>query len=182
MVDGREAELIERVRMGLESAYRELLAPLLPQALRLAYGMLQDRSAAEDCVQEAALRAWRRIENLEPGRSFRPWFLGIVANRCRETRRSRWWRSAIQVPRTGEKLEYLEATSRDPLEGAELRGAVARLPHRLRVAIILHFYLDLPLEEVAATLGLRIAGVKTRINLGLRQLRVALETDEVMKS
>jgi RNA polymerase sigma-70 factor (ECF subfamily) len=154
-------------------AYAELLRPLLGPATRLAYGLLQDRCAAEDSVQEAATRAWERFENLESGRSFRPWFLGIVANRCREALRSRWW-SVIRVP------DPASRTWRDEdawLAGADLRRALAGLPHGQRVAIVLHFYLDLPLEEVAATLGLEIAGVKARINRGLRRLRCALEPE-----
>jgi RNA polymerase sigma-70 factor (ECF subfamily) len=169
--------------MGVPNAYQELLDPLLVQAARLAYGMLQDRCAAEDSVQEAALLGWQRLENLEPGRSFRPWFLGIVANRCREALRSRWWRSVVRVPDPGEWLHWsgpgepLGPNEADWLKGADLRRALARLPHGQKAAIVLHFYLDLPLEEVATTLGLSIAGVKARINRGLRWLRLALEAE-----
>lgn len=166
-----EAELIRRVGMGDSDAYAELLSPLLRVATGLAYGLLQDRRAAEDSVQEAATRAWRRLGNLESGRPFRPWFLGIVANRARETRRSRWW-SVLRVP------DLSPPTWRDEddwLAGADLRRALAELPHGQRAAIVLHFYLDLPLEEVAATLGLGMAGVKARINRGLRRLRKAME-------
>jgi RNA polymerase sigma-70 factor (ECF subfamily) len=172
-----ELELIRRVRMGDMEAYAELLRPLLEVATRLAYGMLQDRCAAEDSVQEAAMRAWQRFGNLEPGRSFRPWFLGIVSNRCREALRGRWWSSVV---READPDAHAAAHDHDWLAGADLRRALAALPHGQRAAIVLHFYLDLPLEEVAATLGLRIAGVKARINRGLRRLREALGPDEVM--
>jgi RNA polymerase sigma-70 factor, ECF subfamily len=167
MVDGTELELIQRARMGVEVAYAALLGPLLPEAARLAYGLLQDRCAAEDSVQEAALRGWLRLENLQPGRSFRPWFLGIVANRCREVRRSRWWSVTLLSDRH-------PASGGDWLEGEDLRRALASLPHNQQAAIVLHFYVGLPLEEVASTLGIGIAGVKARINRGLRRLRVAL--------
>lgn len=173
MVDGREAELIERARMGFELAYAELVTPLLPAAARFAYGLLHDRCDAEDSVQEAALLGWQRLANLEPGRSFRPWFLGIVANRCRERVRAHWW-TVIRMPDLGGAGSH----EGDWLQGADLRRALARLPHPQRAAIVLHFYLDLPLEEVAATLGLGIAGVKARINRGLRRLRVALAAEE----
>jgi len=172
MVDGREAELIRLAQIGLEVAYAELLSPVLPEAARLAYGMLQDRCAAEDSVQEAALRGWQRLGNLERGRPFRPWFLGIVVNRCRETRRDRW-RWVIPLGETHDG----RSDGGDWLEGSDLREALAALPHRLRAAIVLHFYLDLPLEEVATTLGIGIAGVKSRINRGLRRLRLALEAE-----
>src|SRR5262249_39331249 len=130
--------------------------------------------AAEDSVQEAALLGWSRLGNLTPGRSFRPWFLGIVANRCRELRRSRWWRGKVWL---ADDDELLGSDSGGWPSGAQLRRALAALPHSHRTAIVLHFYLDMPLEDVAATLGLGIAGVKARINRGLRRLRVALDTE-----
>jgi RNA polymerase sigma-70 factor (ECF subfamily) len=154
-------------------AYADLLQPLLGAATKLAYGLLQDRWAAEDSVQEAAMRAWRRLGNLESGRSFRPWFLGIVANRCREALRGRWW-SVLRVPEPAYRAREQED---EWLAGADLRRALAELPYGQRAAIVLHFYLDLPLEEVAATLDLGIAGVKARINRGLRRLRLALEAE-----
>ncbi len=190
MVD-EERELIHRVQMGDKVAYAELLRPLLGAATGLAFGLLQDRCAAEDCVQEAATRAWLRIGNLESGRSFRPWFSGIVIKRCQEARRSRWWWSQIRVSdlsrwTRGHEGDWLagadsgtEGDEDDWLAGADLRRALAELPEGQRAAIVLHFYLDLQLEEVAATLGIRIAGVKARINRGLRRLRQALEAEVV---
>jgi RNA polymerase sigma-70 factor (ECF subfamily) len=168
-----ERDLVRRVRTGDVDAYADLLRPLLGAASKLAYGLLQDRWAAEDCVQEAATRAWLRFGNLESDRSFRPWFLGIVANRCREALRSRWW-SVLRLPDPGYRARGQED---EWLAGVDLRRALAELPHGQRAAIVLHFYLDLPLEEVAATLGLGIAGVKARINRGLRRLRMALEAE-----
>ena len=53
--------------------------------------MLKDRNAAEDAVQEAALKSWRRLDRFRYGADLRPWFLAIVANECRSTRRSRWF-------------------------------------------------------------------------------------------
>ncbi len=62
-------------------------------AYRLAIGMLMDHGEAEDAVQEAAMLAWRRRGQLRRDRPFAPWFLAIVANRCRERHRSRWWKT-----------------------------------------------------------------------------------------
>jgi RNA polymerase sigma-70 factor (ECF subfamily) len=166
-VDGRELELIHRARAGDASAFEALLEPVLPAALQLACGMLRRHCDAEDCVQEAALRSWARLGNVEPGRPFRPWFLGIVANRCRERPRSRWWSVTWLTDRHA-------SSEGDWLEGEDLRQALARLRHRHRVAIVLHFYVGLSHEEVAATMGTGVAGVKSNINRGLRSLRVDL--------
>jgi RNA polymerase sigma-70 factor (ECF subfamily) len=65
------------------------------------------------------------------------------------------------------------------MEGEDLRRAVGRLPHDQRVAILLHFQLDMPITDVAAALGISAAGVKTRINRALKKLRPALGASEV---
>src|SRR5229473_1706692 len=52
--------------------------------------MLHDAQAAQDVVQEASLRAWRKFADLEDRGRVRPWFLGIVANECRNARRLKW--------------------------------------------------------------------------------------------
>src|SRR5437762_2452081 len=69
------------------------LEAVLDSAHRVATVMLRDRTAAEDAVQEAALKAWRKHAQLRGGAAgFRTWFLAIVANECRMAMRSRWWR------------------------------------------------------------------------------------------
>jgi RNA polymerase sigma factor (sigma-70 family) len=168
---GEEQGLIARAQAGDRSAYERLLEPSIRIATRLAFALLQDRTEAEDAFQEAALRAWRRLGNLRTGSRFQPWFVGIVANQCREMRRGRWWR-LIRLP---------NVTAAEPsdeiatwLEGEDLRRAVAALPHDQRVAVLLHFYLDMPLSEVAMALGISRAGVKTRINRALKRLRPAI--------
>jgi DNA-directed RNA polymerase specialized sigma24 family protein len=82
-----ESDLVQSARTGDGAAFADLLQREYSTALRLAYGLLQDVDEAED----AAFTAWRRIGNLREGSSLRPWFLGIVANKCRSVKRSRWW-------------------------------------------------------------------------------------------
>lgn len=151
--------------------FEELLRPHLGVAARLAFGLLQDREEAEDAVQEAALKAWRRFETFRGG-PFRPWFLGIVANQCRTVRRGRWWNVI--------RLAQPEAVRPGPdlLTGADLRRALLQLRPGQREALLMHFYLDLPLDEIATALGLTPAGVKSRINRGLRRLRPLLASEE----
>ncbi|HEV2413669.1 MAG TPA: sigma factor [Candidatus Dormibacteraeota bacterium] len=86
-----EAELIQAARRGDGAAFAELLRPHYQSAFRVAYGLLHDSTEAEDAVQEAAFKAWRRLGNLREGSSLRPWFLAIVANQCRGTSQSKWW-------------------------------------------------------------------------------------------
>jgi DNA-directed RNA polymerase specialized sigma24 family protein len=82
--------LLDAARAGDDGAFEILLQPMLEPGYRLAGGMLQDHHAAQDAVQEAAFKAWRKLRQLRDGSELRPWFLGIVANECRSVRRSRW--------------------------------------------------------------------------------------------
>jgi RNA polymerase sigma-70 factor (ECF subfamily) len=170
-----EQALIARAKGGDRVAYERLLEPAIRSATRLAFAMLHDRSEAEDAFQESALRAWRRLPNLREGSPFQPWFIGIVANQCREIRRNRWW----QVVRLPEAIAAEPVDEGAWLEGEDLRRAVNRLPHDQRAAILLHFHLDMPLIDVAIALGISQAGVKTRINRALKRLRPAMGVSEV---
>ena len=171
-----EAALIARAKAGDAEAYEVLLEPTIRPATRLAYAMLHDRTEAEDAFQESALRAWRRLQNLREGSPFRPWFIGIVANQCREIRRGRW-ADLVRLPDAAALLPSREPTW---FEGEDLRRAMRRLPYDQRVAILLHFHLDMPLSEVAEAIGISVPGVKTRINRALKRLRPAMAVSEAM--
>ena len=172
-VDG----LLKRAKGGDRWAFDELVGPLVEQAFRLAYGMLHDREAAEDAVQEAALRSWRKLGNLRPGTEIRPWFLGIVANQCRSLTRGRWW-SVIRIdaPVALGGREFEDAIVR----GAEVRAALRKLAPEHREALVLRYYLDLPLEEVAAITRVPVGTVKSRINRGLAAMRPHIEPAEAL--
>src|SRR5579864_3930070 len=84
------ATMIAAAKAGDDAAFETLIRPLLEPGYRLAGGMLQDHEAAQDAVQEAALKAWRKLKHLRDESLIKPWFLAIVANECRSARRSRW--------------------------------------------------------------------------------------------
>ena len=144
-----------------------LLRPLLEPGYRLAGGMLQDHQAAQDAVQNAAFKAWRKLRQLRDGSEMRPWFLGIVANECRSVRRSRW-SSVMKV------VEPAKAESVSPeavVSGIELRNALRALDEKKRLALVLHWYLDLPIEEVAAITGSSVHAVEGQVQRGMHELR-----------
>jgi RNA polymerase sigma-70 factor (ECF subfamily) len=98
----------------------------------------------------------------------RPWFLAIVANQCRTMSRGRWW-SVIRL----EGIGRTAGTGFEDriLRGADLRTALRKLAPEQREVLVLRYYLDLPLEEVAAITGVPVGTVKSRINRGLAALR-----------
>jgi RNA polymerase sigma-70 factor (ECF subfamily) len=149
MEHAADPDMVRDAKRGDAAAFTSLLRPLLEPAYRLAAAMLQDRQLAEDAVQEAAVKAWRRIHQLREGTEMRPWFLGIVANECRTARRSRWW-SVLKIDAERRSTEAPDVAA---VRGIDLRNALKRLRADQRVVLVLYFYLDLPLEEIATITG-----------------------------
>jgi RNA polymerase sigma-70 factor (ECF subfamily) len=160
-----EAELIRDAKNGDGGAFAELVRPQYDSAFRLALGLLHDTNEAEDAVQEASFKAWRRLGNLREGSSLRPWFLGIVANQCRDVSRSSWW-SVLKV----EPPETAAATT-DVAEALDLRRALRRLGYDERLVLVLRYYLDMPFEEIATTLGISTKAARSRVERAVHRLR-----------
>jgi RNA polymerase sigma factor (sigma-70 family) len=172
MTADADRSLHEDALAGDEAAFEALIGPLVEPAVRLAFSMLGDRMEAEDATQEAITRAWRKLGQLRSGMPVRPWFLAIVVNQCRNVRRTRWFRSV----RT-KAIVYADVHGEPEVENIDLARAISRLPDGDRQALFLHFYLDLPIEEVAAALGISAAAAKGRIYRACHRLRPSLEEE-----
>jgi RNA polymerase sigma-70 factor, ECF subfamily len=162
--------LVEAAKRGDDSAFEHLLAPLLDPAYRLACVMLQDRPLAEDVVQEAAIKAWRKLSQLREGAQVRSWFLAIVANECRSARRSRG-RAVRTVPE--DPVE--PAPDERALAGLELRQAVQAMNADKRLILVLHWYLDVPVPEIAAIERISVHAAESRLTRATQELRSRLE-------
>jgi RNA polymerase sigma-70 factor, ECF subfamily len=160
-----ETDLIQAARAGDGSAFAELVRPHYQAAFRVAYGMLHDAGEAEDAVQEAAFKAWRRLANGREGSSLRPWFLAIVANQCRTVSKSSWW--SVLKAETPEP----QGRSLDIAAAVDLRRALQRLNHDERLVLVLRYYVDMPFEEIATTLGITTKAARNRVDRAVRRLR-----------
>lgn len=168
MDQATEREAVVRAVHGDTEAFESLLADAITPGHRFACALLHDPSLAEDAVQEAALLAWSKLRQLAPGRPFRPWFLGIVANQCRDQIRGRWWR-LIRTSSPEPKVQ--ETPEQAALRRAELREALMKLRDRERQVLVLRIYLELPWSEVAAVTRLTVAGARTSYYRALERLR-----------
>lgn len=151
-----------------EADFDVLVGPHLEAGYRTALAILRDPDEAHDAVQEAAFKAWRRLRQLNEASSARAWFLAIVANQCWSMRRARWW-SVIRLPEVEQQHQDF------PADTTDIGRALGKLPKEDRLALFLHFYLDLSLEEVGSVLGLSAAGAKTRVYRAAKKLRPDLE-------
>jgi RNA polymerase sigma-70 factor (ECF subfamily) len=175
LVIGEDRTLSDAVA-GDAMAFDALIAPLLDPAFRLATVLLQDRVEAEDVVQEAALKAWSRLAQLRGDRArMRSWFLAIVANQCRMTRRRSWWSVLRLRDVPGEQSSPEDRVVRD----LDLNRAIGRLSADDKVALFSYFYLDLPLDEAARVMGVPVGTAKSRIYRAARRLRPDVALGEV---
>lgn len=163
--DGGAAALSEEEVFDLE------LRPVILPAYRLALGMKLRPAEAEDAVQEAALRAWRHRRKRRPGSPFRPWFLAIVANQCRETHRGRWARVLHLDTTPPAEVGAGEGADAEVLD---LRRAMQSLATPTRLLLVLRFYLDLPYEEIGMVLGVSTNGAKLRMKRAITKLQDAI--------
>ena len=178
-----EAELIARLRARELEALGELYRHLGGAMTTLARTMLRDPDEAADVVEDVLLRIRDKAPGFRGERGLATWTLKIVANRCRDLLRRRRFSAGPPedldpIAESGLRVETLEgwdqAIDRERLLAA-LERAIDALPAEQREAVILRDRLGLSYEEVAETLGLKMAAVKSRLFRGRSSLRAALK-------
>jgi RNA polymerase sigma factor (sigma-70 family) len=165
-----QAELISAAAGGDEGAFDTLVGPLIEPGYKLATVMLRDSEEARDVVQEACLIAWRKLVHLRTEGGLRPWFLAIVANQCRTRRRTRWW-SVITVPAIRLEPDLFRG---DVDSDLDLDRELRKLSATERAALLLFFYMDLPLVEVARVLKVSPHAAKSRVHRAVVKLRISM--------
>lgn len=180
MGDG-EGDLVGLARAGDRQALGVLVERHYGalRALLLRHGCVS-ASDVDDLVQETFLRSFRALARYEDRGHLRTWLFRIALNLARDARR----RSGLVV--TQADVADLPDFSGDPVQlvldrfdGAVLGAAVARLPESQREALVLRFYADLPLEEIARIAGCPEGTVKSRLHYALRKLRGLLLAAQV---
>ncbi len=155
-----------------EEAVRALLLSRLDGAYRVATFILRDPEAAEDAVQEAALRAWSMRRGLRDPDRAEAWFARIVVNVCRGELGRRSKRPIVS------EVEPAVA----PDDASELRDEVGRALARLtpdeQIVVAMRYGRDLTIPQIAASTGLREGTVKSRLHNAQEHLRAALQAEE----
>ena len=171
-----DTDLVVRAQDGDEIAFAHLADALYGRLQQLAYRILRDRELARDAAQQTALSIWRNLPQLrDPGR-FEAWSYRLCVNACYTTSRKR----KRQLPEIDLKPchepiapdDYQRLIDHDQLE----RG-FRHLSFEHRVVLVLHHYLGMSVEQVAAVLDIPVGTVKSRMNRALGEMRRALVAD-----
>jgi RNA polymerase sigma-70 factor (sigma-E family) len=153
----------------LERLYASEAATLV----RLARFFVDDRSAAEDLVQEAFIRLSAARQRLRDEAAAAAYLRAIVLNLARDHNRRGLMSLRHRPPADPDDVPVEDqVASRE--DARRLVGALRELPRRQRDCIVLRYYLELPVPEVAGTLGLSVNSVKTHLQRGLRALEARL--------
>ena len=171
-----DAELIRRAQRGDEEAFASLAVAIGDRLHAISHRILRDVDVAEDATQQALLTIWRDLPQLRDPARFEAWSYRLLVRACyAEGRRTRQWAPNLRilpVDQPADADDSSRVVDRDQLE----RG-FRRLSIDHRAVVVLHHYLDLPLEEVAEALGVPIGTVRSRLHYAMRGLRAALEAD-----
>ena len=181
-----DEELVARAREGDAAAFGELVLRHNGAVYRaaLAAGAPSD---ADDVAQEAFLLAYTRLRSFRGAASFKTWLLTITWNQAINRRRAkaRWWRRMVDVD-PGDMAEELAAGAfRSPSDTPEqiaaagelrrdIRQAIARLPVKLRDALLLAQSGEHSYQEIAAMLGAPIGTIKWRVSEARRVVKASL--------
>ncbi|MFL5328492.1 MAG: RNA polymerase sigma factor [Gemmataceae bacterium] len=173
-MDVSDARLMEGIVAGDESAFLQFYQRHSLTVIRTLFRILREPADAEDVMQEAFLQLWNRAEQYDPNKaSPLGWLILIARSRALDLLRRR--KPGQMDPNVDPGFEpdmslgLIQDESR-----AQVRSALMRLPPDQREVIRLAFLASMTHEQIAASLGMPLGTVKTRIRLGLHRMKTYL--------
>jgi RNA polymerase sigma-70 factor, ECF subfamily len=170
----REAAALQAVQLvraatgGDLEAFEELVRRMQRRVYGFSYQQLRDLDEAQDLAQEIFVKLYRNLDRFDQARPFEPWFWKLAANTAINYRRKR-----VAAP-TDRSADDATAAREQPQHDAALVEALAELDPSYRMPLLLHYYADLSLEQVAMSLSLSIPAIKSRLHRARALLRNAL--------
>ena len=167
-----ERQLVDACRGGDTGAYAGLVKRYSRSVFAVCLGTLGNVHDAEDIAQDTFVKGLARIGQLRDGGQFGPWLMKIARNLCLDHARRRKRGAEIVALQGGDR--------RGPNDGhADLREALARLPEKYRLPLMLYYFDGRSSENVANALGISTDGVLTRLSRARKELRRLIDSEEV---
>ena len=180
-----DEELVILAQESDNQAFEELVERQYSSCCKLAISILRDRSDAEDEVQNACWKAFEHINQFQRDAKFSTWLTRIVVNQClMRLRQLRRGKLVYIEDSAGDDTRAFElpSTNNSPEEelgklqvGEVLRREIQRIPPLLRNVFLLRDVEELPMQDVANTLGISVAAAKSRLLRARTELRTRLE-------
>lgn len=155
--------------MNTEAVITKLMNEYGDQMLRLCAMYLRDTALAEDAAQETFLRAYRALDRFRGDSSPKTWLTRIAINVCKDMSHKR-----SRQPLSLEKLP--EISSESPAYDDSVISEVMQLPPKYRAVILLRYYQELDVKDIAKVLGITRSSASVRLNRAREMLRLRIET------
>lgn len=175
--------LIEEVQTGSQSAFRRLFEIYSDKVYRTSFYILRDKQYAEDIVQEVFLKVYKSIHKLTKVETFEVWLYRITVNTC-----SSYFSKIKKIPikDTEGDLEILNLVNNNSLDNPgdqilqkdlknRLLASINSLPVKHRTVLILFYYNDMNMNQIASILGCTVGTVKSRLFHSKKKLKQVLE-------
>jgi RNA polymerase sigma-70 factor (ECF subfamily) len=174
-----ESAWVSRAQAGDPAAFRQLVEWHRERAYTLALRLTGAPADAEEVAQDAFLKAWRALPAFRGEARFGTWLHRIVARLALDRRERLVERARRETP-AGAEMPDVVAPGPAPADdaGARLTRLLDRLPERARAAVVLYYYEDRSVAEVARTLGVPEGTVKTLLSRARVTLREGWTREE----
>jgi RNA polymerase sigma-70 factor (ECF subfamily) len=171
--------LVERAQTGDRDAFSQLVKTSTRRLLGLARLILRDPDRAEDAVQDAMLYAWRDIKALRDPSAWDAWVRRLTVNACYKAagKHSRRTRLEVQVEADPRAAQVADSAAQ-VADREWVLTALDRVTLEQRTVIAMHYYLDLPVVDVAAILDIPYGTAASRLHRGLESMRVTMRIAE----
>ncbi len=170
--------LVERAQRGDHDAFAVLAGADIARLDAAARLILRDPELARDAVQEAMVRAWRGLPTLRDVERYDAWVHRLLVNACLDLLRRRK-RRAFEVELTPMHAPSVADFSGGVAERDLLDQALRALAPDWRAVVVLHYFLGMPLPDVAACLGIPLGTAKSRLHRSLGLLRSTVAGTDV---
>lgn len=137
---------------------------------RLAYSYVKNEEDALDIIQESIHKALKGIHTLENSQALKSWFYRIVVNTSLDLLRKKKKEMIVD----DDTIEFFSPKKNDKYENVDLTRLLNELPPKYRTVIILKFFEDLKIREIAEVLNEKENTIKTRLYKGLKMLRIEM--------
>ncbi len=179
MNESEEAALVRRCQTGDKEAFRMLVEQYRSVLFGTAYLMMRDRGLAEDAVQEALTQIWEHLPSFRLKSSLKTWMVRIVVNEVKQQFRKKQLPTVPleQASDVAEDLNEAETTMIRNEESHHLRQTLEILPQEQREAVVLRYFSELTIPEIAAVTSEREGTIKSRLSRALSRLGEILRSD-----
>lgn len=159
-----DVELIKKVKKGDGNSFSKLIMLYEKDLYRVAISIMKNDDDALDCIQDAILSAYNSIKKLSHEKFFKTWLIRILVNKCNDSLKKK--QKVIPYGEIPSKAKYDENT-----EKLDIRDALEDLEQELKIIVVLYYYEDMSIKDIAETLNIPEGTVKSRLSRARNKLK-----------